>query len=84
MTTHIRKKRLSWYGHVSWLDEQIPAQTALKHVRSNNKRCADSCTGSDGATDDDPRQKLTRKKLEVRGNQIIYNIYCMFHIFISC
>ena len=33
----IRKKRLSWYGHVSLLDEQTPAQTALKHIRSNNK-----------------------------------------------
>ena len=27
-----QKKRLSWYGHVSRLD----AQTALKHIRSNN------------------------------------------------
>ena len=33
----IRKKQLSWYGHVSRLDEQTPAQTALKHVRSNNR-----------------------------------------------
>ena len=28
----IRKRRLSWYGHVSRLDEQTPA---LKHIRSN-------------------------------------------------
>ena len=33
----IRKKRLSWYGHVSRLDEQTPAKTALKHIRSNNR-----------------------------------------------
>ena len=33
----IRKKRLCWYGHVSRLDEQTPAQTALKHIRSNNR-----------------------------------------------
>ena len=33
----IRKKRLSWYWHVSRLDEQTPAQTALKHIISNNR-----------------------------------------------
>ena len=33
----IRRKRQSWYGHVSRLDEQTPAQTALKHIRSNNR-----------------------------------------------
>ena len=32
----IRKKRLSWHGHVSRLDEQTPAQTAIKIIRTNN------------------------------------------------
>ena len=32
----LRKKRLSWYGHVSRLDEQAPAQTTLKHIRAKN------------------------------------------------
>jgi len=31
----IRKRRLSWYGHVCRLNEKTPAQTALKHVTSN-------------------------------------------------
>ena len=32
----IRKKRMSWYRHVGRLDEKIPAQTALKHFKSNS------------------------------------------------
>ena len=32
----IRMKRLSWYGHVCRLNEEIPAQAALKHIRTNN------------------------------------------------
>ena len=32
----IKMKRLSWYGHVSRLDEETPAQTALKHIRTNS------------------------------------------------
>ena len=32
----IRKKRLSWYGHVCRLDASTPAQTALNHIQSNN------------------------------------------------
>ena len=32
----IRKKRLSWYGHLCRLNEETPSQAALKHIRTNN------------------------------------------------
>ena len=32
----IRKNRMSWYGYVCQLDEPKPAQTALKHFKSNS------------------------------------------------